>query len=142
MGPGCMGSRVGEGRAGLSLKYADRPSSPENQRALTPSRKIFLTLSLFSDASLSFSFHPRQSRAYTLYRGRGARNCLRIRSLFLGPNFRFAPRSPDFPSAKRAVERTSLSSIEVLTIEISDALEKCFARYRILHTYVKSDFIT
>jgi len=66
----------GAGLAGLSLKYADRPSSAESHAGALPRREE------------EGSFLLARAMA-TLYRGEGARNCPRIRPLALDCSSRF-----------------------------------------------------
>lgn len=111
------------------MKYADRPSSPEAGAPRFPSHAEDFRRSFFSGfplVLLPLSAVARARHGYALSR-QGREKLpkdprplfLRLFLAFARPNFRFAPRTPDFRT-KRASERAPFFSID--TIEISDAL--------------------
>lgn len=97
MADGPAGVRRG-GWPGLSLKYADRPSSRPALAPLPPILPLLLFFPPFPPSSLAFSTMRAGTR---LYRVGGARNCRRIVPLPLvffyhGQIFNSRPRVPDF----------------------------------------------
>lgn len=133
-GPG-RGVAAAVGWAGLSLKYVDRTSSPRlgvSSRLPLLSRKTFGAPSLLRLPSRR-TLGGRARHGATLYRGRGARNCLwmsapfssaflHLRFFLSQPNFQFAPEIPDFRAGARLTERERRHR-EVLSFD-DDALDR------------------